>query len=179
MERKGSVTVSLAPCPPPVATRAAATLGVLGGLALATGLLVYLADRDPARAALIPAVAALAGSHLFGAIGQWLPSFVHPFAFSLFTAAVRPLHMRSIYRPCLLWWAVNVAFEAAQLPPSNAAIAEGMQSMFGQAWLPALLSSFFLSGTFDVGDLVAATAGALAAAGVLYVVHRPEVKDGH
>jgi hypothetical protein len=41
-----------------------------------------------------------------------------------------------------------------------------------------LLSSYVLRGTFDVGDLIAATAGAAGAASLLYVVHRLEVNHG-
>ena len=93
-------------------------LAALGCLALAAGTLVYLTDRDPSRAALIPAIPALAGLGLFGGPGAWLPSFVHPFAFSLFTAAIQPARRSPAYWACALWWAINVAFEIAQAPTS-------------------------------------------------------------
>jgi hypothetical protein len=151
----------------------------LGCLALAFGVLVYLTDRDPSHASLIPAVAAFAGSHMFGGLGQWLPSFLHPFAFSLFTAAARPSSTSPSYSACWLWWAVNVIFEVAQHPDVNGAVAEGVQVLLGQTWPARLLSNYFLRGTFDVGDIVAATAGALAAAGALYFIHRLETRDAH
>src|SRR5882724_8375788 len=64
-----------------------ALLAAIGSAALAVGILVYLADRTASRAVLIPDIALFTGHHPFGVLGQWLPSFLHPFAFSLFTAA--------------------------------------------------------------------------------------------
>ena len=104
--------------------RPQAILAASGTLALALGLLVYLADRDASRSLLIPAAAALSAGPLFGELGQWLPSFVHPFAFSLFTAAARPPGSAPAYRACAGWWAVNVAFEAGQHPRVSAPLAE-------------------------------------------------------
>jgi hypothetical protein len=150
-----------------------------GLLAIAVGLLVYLADRDPSHAALIPAVAALAGSSLFGVLGQWMPSFVHPFAFSLFTAATYPSRASAGYSACVAWWAVNVVFEVVQYPGINRAVAQAAEGIFGRVWPARLLSNYVLRGAFDVGDLIAATAGAMAAAAVLYLVHRREVNHGH
>lgn len=144
-------------------------------VAMAVGLLVYLTDRDASHAALIPSVAALAGSNLFGAMGQWLPSFVHPFAFGLLTATASPSRSSAGYMACIAWWAVNVAFEVAQYPGINRSVAEAAALVFGPSWVEHLLSSYVLRGTFDVGDLVAATAGAAGAASLLYVVHRLEV----
>lgn len=153
----------------------AAVLVSTGLVAMAVGLLVYLTDRDAAHAALIPSVAALAGSNLFGAIAQWLPSFVHPFAFGLLTAATYPTQSSAGYLACIAWWAVNVAFEIAQYPGINRSVAKAAEHVFGPSWVERLLSGYVLRGTFDVGDLIAATAGAAGAASFLYVVHRLEV----
>jgi hypothetical protein len=156
----------------------AAVLIATGLVAMAVGLLVYLTDRDVSRAALIPSVAALAGSNLFGAMGQWLPSLVHPFAFGLLTAATNPSRSSAGYLACIAWWAVNVVFEVAQHPGINRSVAEAAAAVFGPSWVEHLLSSYVLRGTFDVGDLIAATAGAAGAASLLYVVHRLEVNHG-
>ena len=140
-----------------------------GCLALAVGLFVYLTDRDAAQAMLVPGVAALAGSNLFGPLGQWLPSFVHPFAFSLFTAAA--LSPRSVWRygACASWCAVNVAFELGQHPQVSTRLADAVQVAFGPTSLTQPLASYFLRGTFDGGDIAAAILGALAAAGLLWL----------
>ena len=63
------------------------SLAALGGLLLALGILVYLADRQPGHALLLPAWPRLADGAWFGSAGAWLPSFVHPLAFSLLTVA--------------------------------------------------------------------------------------------
>jgi len=150
-----------------------------GTFALAVGVLVYAADRTASSTTLIPGLAWIAAGPLFGAFGHWLPSFVHPFAFSLFTAAAHPSKTSPPYWTCVAWWVVNVAFEVAQRPATSLRIATGIQDVFGQTWLTRPLSNYVLRGTFDVGDLMAATAGALAAASVLHIVHRLGVRDEH
>jgi hypothetical protein len=156
-----------------------ALFAVTGCLALAVGLLVYMADRNAGQAALFPAIAALHTGPIFGVIGAWLPSFVHPFAFSLFTAAVLPRTASPAYGGCVAWWAVNIAFEAAQHPQVSGHVAASLQLVFGPTWLTRALSNYFLRGTFDVGDIVAATAGALTAAGVLHLIHCLETRHAH
>lgn len=160
-------TASDDPAPVCEAGLQAAGLVALGCLALALGLLVYLADRDPSQSLLIPAVAALAGSDWFGPIGQWLPSLVHALAFSLFTAAALPPRSPWRYRACAVWCAVNLAFELGQHPRLSAPLAEGLQAGFGDTRLSRTLANYFLRGTFDVADIVAVVLGALAAAAVL------------
>jgi hypothetical protein len=155
--------------------RRPALMAATGGLALALGLLVYLLDRSPTRAMLIPSIAALAGSPVFGVVGQWLPSFVHPFAFSLFTAAALAPRARPRYDACVAWGAVNVAFEFGQHPLLSGRLAEALQDTLGQTALTRAVANYFLRGTFDVGDVLAALAGALAAAVVLHQLQpRPE-----
>lgn len=152
-------------------------LVVVGSLALAAGVLVYVTDRDPGRATLIPALPELSGAHLFGALGLWMPSFVHPFAFSLFTAAVHSARRSPAYWACAMWWAINVAFELAQAPGISADIAAALRRTLGDAWLTSTLSNYMLRGTFDVADLIAATAGAVAAGALLRFVHLRETRD--
>lgn len=156
----------------------AAFVAALACLALVLGALVYITDRPPSQAPLIPTVAALAGSHLFGALGQWLPSFVHPFAFSLLTAVALSARASPAYGACLLWCAVNVAFECGQHPAFKAGLADLIGSDLGQ--MPPLhaLALYFFRGTFDIGDIAAAIGGALAAAAVLRGIHRQK-ETGH
>jgi hypothetical protein len=158
---------------------APARLFALGCLALGVGVLVYLTDRDPSRAALVPAIAALSQSHLFGAVGLSLPSFVHPFAFSLFTAALQPARRAPAYWACGLWWAINVAFEIGQAPSVSAVVADLLPRALEPTWLAAALSDYLLQGTCTVADLVAVTAGAAAAAAVLRFIHFREARDAH
>lgn len=155
--------------------QATPTLLITACLSLALGLLVYLADRAPGHASLLPAVPGLSGHHFFGALGQWLPSFVHPFAFSLLTAATLRRQAAPHDGACVGWAAINLMFEFAQHPLLKAPLAAALQD--GLGWTPFArpLANYVLRGTFDPGDLVAVVLGALAAAGVLRLVHlQPE-----
>jgi len=149
----------------------------LGSVALALGVLVYLTDRDPSRAPLVPAVSVLAGMALFGAAAAWLPSLVHPFAFSLLTAAVQPPQRPPAYWVCALWWGIDTGFELLQVAP----VADACSAVLGA--LPAnpvtgAISNYARHGTFDPADLAAIAGGALAAALVLHIFQRPETNDG-
>ncbi|MCU0938158.1 MAG: hypothetical protein MUC86_03255 [Burkholderiaceae bacterium] len=149
-------------------------LALLGVLTLAVGLLVYLSDRPAGHAALLPAAAIVTGAPLFGALGGCLPSFVHPFAFSLLTAAALPVGASPAYGACIAWWLVNVAFEITQSQGMAAGIASTVENALGRTSITQPLTNFLLRGTFDPADLTAATAGALAAAVALTFVHRWE-----
>lgn len=154
--------------------REAKLLGAIACAALALGVLVYLTDRAAGSAAWLPAGAWGRGAaSLFGSAGPWLPSFVHPFALALLTVALRPVSGAPALRVCAAWWAVNVAFELGQLPTVAAAAASALQAAFGQAWPAQVLANYLLRGTFDRADLLAATAGAWAAACVIPIVVRP------
>jgi hypothetical protein len=137
-------------------------------------MLVYATDRDPIHVMLLPTIASLHTGPIFGGIDPWLPSFVHPLAFSLFTAAALQRSASPAYGACAAWWAVNIAFEVGQHVQISGRVAESVQLVLGQTWLARALSNYFLRGTFDVGDIAAATAGALTAAAVLHLVHRLE-----
>jgi hypothetical protein len=153
-------------------------LVALGCVSLALGVLVYIADRDPSRAALIRALPEWSGARLFGAPGLWMPSLLHPFAFSLFTAAVQSARRSPAYWACAMWWAIDVAFEFAQAPGVGADVAAVLRRVLGgDAWLTETLSNYLLRGTFDVADLIAATGGAVAAGILLRFVHLRETRD--
>jgi hypothetical protein len=149
------------------------------GLACALGALVYMTERSTGSVALMPAVLALGSGPLFGTLGLWLPSFVHPFAFALISAALRPPGTAPAYGACLGWWAVNVAFEAGQHPRIASGVAVAVRDLGLDGPWSRPLTSYLLRGTFDVGDLVAATLGALTAAALLYAVHPREVRHVH
>lgn len=146
-----------------------AILVASGCAALALGLLVYAGDRGAVPGSLLPTAGALAGRHFFGPFGQWLPSFVHTFAFALFTAAALAPSPTPRYGACLAWGAVNVAFEIGQHPLLNTRLAELLQISFGDIPTTQALARYFVHGTFDPGDVVAALLGSLAAAAVLRI----------
>lgn len=171
--------VNPVPAPDGARTRSAGALQpVAAGAALALGLAVYLADRPAGHAMLLPAVLAPGTGPLFGIVGQWLPSFVHPFAFSLASAALHAPGSGPAYGVCAAWWLVNIVFEAAQHPRLHQVAIEAAASLFGGGWPMRPLADYLRLGTFDPGDLAATTLGALAAAALLRAVHRRSDNHG-
>ena len=142
----------------------------VGCLTLSTGLLVYLADRVASHAVLIPSIPAFSGCNLFGVLGQWLPSFVHPLAFSLFTAAVLKPSAATCWGACAFWGSVNVAFEVGQHPALSSPWTAALHGGAGDWAVVRSVLNYFLHGTFDPYDICAAALGALAAAVILYFV---------
>jgi hypothetical protein len=147
--------------------RRSASLAAVAVGALLLGLLVYLTDRSSSSASLIPRVDALAGRHVFGAIGQWLPSFVHPFSFALLSAAALGARDTPRYGVCVAWCLIDVAFEIGQHPQVKLPLAQALQDGLGWTPLARPLADYFLRGTFDAGDIAAAVLGGLAACFVL------------
>jgi len=139
----------------------------VGGLALVLGGLVYALDRGGWPSAQLAGLAGLAGATAapwFGSVGGWLPSLVHPFAFSLFTAALRTSGAPPATLACAAWGLVNVLFELGQHPRVGPVLAAHLESAFGAAGGARALAHFFARGRFDPADLAAAVAGAAAAA---------------
>jgi len=127
-----------------------ALLVAIGMVAMAVGALVYLSDR-----------ASPGSGSVFGVLGRWLPSFVHPLAFSLFTVATLRPRQAPRYGVCFAWFLVNAAFEFGQHPLISGPLTTALP-------LPRWIAAYFLRGSFDIGDIAAAALGALAAAAVLY-----------
>jgi hypothetical protein len=167
--------------PSPAGTpRGDGMLVVSACMALALGLLVYVADRDPSRAWLLPAFASTATpvhEPWFGLLGQWLPSAVHPFAFGLLSAALLPVQGAARPAACVAWALVNALFELGQHPLVIARVAHALQATEGPPWLIRPLSNYFVRGTFDVGDLAATALGALLALGLLHLAQRTRETD--
>lgn len=137
------------------------------------GVLVYFSDRPPASTLLIPTIAPFVQHNRFGVLGQWLPSFVHPFAFSLFTvAALGSAAPAWRYGACALWLGINVCFEVGQHAVFKSPLTEAMNAGPGECAIARSVLNYLIHGTFDVGDMLAAVLGALAAAALLYLVDR-------
>ncbi len=141
-----------------------------GSGALTLGLTVYLVDRNGLPAVLLPALHGGYGGHgslLFGRAGQWLPSFFHPLALSLFTVAVWPARVPPQQLICAAWCAINVLCEAGQHVALKATAAAAVYTLLGQRATAQTVARYFERGTFDVGDIAAALLGGLAAAACL------------
>lgn len=157
---------------------APASLIAFAAVALALGVLVYLTGRPSGTVALLPWAGLHPGLPLPRSVGGWLPSFAHVFAFALLTAATARPGIKPPYWACALWWTIDVGFEAAQAAPWQASIAAAVRRCCGDGWLPSLFARYVERGTFDLGDLVAVTAGALAAAALLARLWRPGAPHG-
>ena len=146
---------------------ASASLIAFAAVALALGFLVYMTDRAPGSAALLPWAGIHSTAPILGSVGGWLPSFTHVFAFALLTAATARPSIAPPYWACMLWWAIDVAFEVAQSPAWKEPVIDSARRWLGDGWLTSLFTRYVERGTFDPGDLVAVTAGSLAAAAML------------
>jgi hypothetical protein len=91
-------------------------LSLIAIMALLLGTLLYVLDRPPAQTYLLPLFLSFsAGSEpFFGQIGNYLPGFVHVYAFTWLTVAVADSCLLSI---CLLWFSLDSLLEFAQALP--------------------------------------------------------------
>ena len=144
-------------------------LQLLAALAvLALGTLVYVVDRPEDATPHLSALHALAiiwPHHSLGPIADHLPTFAHAFAFSVLTALALGPAWRAV--SCLGWLSTNAAFEVGQHPRAAEGFAMLLPSSLEQAPLVDALVQYFVSGTFDVGDLVSICVGAAAAYALL------------
>lgn len=123
--------------------RNALQLAGLGGALLVLGGLFYLLVRPVG----------------FGA--QWLgaaPTLLHVVALSLLMGATTAPGRRGAIVICATWVGVNALFELGQAPAAAAAISNWL-GVHCDAFACRRSAQFFLRGTFDVLDLVAALLG--------------------
>jgi hypothetical protein len=136
---------------------------VAGTLSLIVGLLVYLVDRPAGGAYFLYRTSAAFSLHntlpalLFGPFGGNLPTFIHVFSFSLLTAGLLACKKRGCQIVILSWLITECAFELGQK------FVRISPDVFNGVPVLENTGSFFVNGTFDSLDLVAATAGAAAA----------------
>ncbi len=139
---------------------------IIGFTALLAGTLVYLTDRPPEATYFVAEI--MSGSSLykvspsvFARVGNVLPAFVHPFAFSLITAGLVARSMRGCFLIGIFWLFVNIAFELGQ-HFKQFALALVPQWF---AHIPFLenCGGFFRNGTFDPFDLLAMLLGTVLA----------------
>lgn len=129
----------------------------VGCAALASGCLVYGTGRIP-----------------FGPLGQWLPDFVHPLAFSLFTAAVLKSGAAARGAVCGSWCAIDLAFEIGQHPALEPRWMQILHARGTDAPGTRAVLDYFIHGTFDPLDVLAIVLGTLAAVALLYLIDRRE-----
>ena len=144
----------------PVASQLTAAI-----IALSVGAAVYLFDRQVDHVYLMAPWMTLGdhSSSIFGALGNCLPAFTHVYVFILLTAALAAPTLRSALVICLFWSVIDIAFELGQLTVVARQISALIPAWFGAVPVLENTSRYFLSGTFDVLDVISIAAGALAA----------------
>jgi hypothetical protein len=141
------------------------SLLLLGICALGVGVLVYVFDRQPEFIYFLPNWLSFNNQPggLFGIIGNYLPTFLHVYAFILLTVVVAVPSITKLLPVCLAWFTFDALFEFAQIDTIAQWLAAHTPAWF--IGIPFLenTSNYFLLGTFDMIDLLSITAGTIAA----------------
>jgi hypothetical protein len=133
--------------------------------ALGVGVLVYVFDRQAEFVYFLPDWLSLhtqAGS-IFGSIGDYLPTFIHVYAFILLTVIVAVPAITKLIPVCLAWFTLDTLFEVAQIDAIARWIAMHTPSWFNGIPFLENTADYFLMGTFHVFDLASIAMGTLAA----------------
>lgn len=139
-------------------------LPAMAMLALVAGTSVYVLDRTPGSAWLLPAAwQAAAPTGWFGSVGLWLPSLVHAFAFSVLTACLLPRRRAAAAGACAAWACVDTLAECAQHPAWSAPVAAALERAFDGSRIAAQTGQYFVRGSFDIADVIAGLAGSALA----------------
>ncbi len=141
---------------------------MIGFIVLAGGVIFYMLFRNPPYFLSLVNIHTVPLDHIaWGAVGSSLPSFVHAFSFSLITASLIKDSRLGYASVCIFWLTIDCIFELGQKYPP-----------FGQGAGPSFFASipflentgsFFLSGTFDVLDMLSTAAATLVAFYVLQI----------
>jgi hypothetical protein len=148
---------------------------VTGFSALLLGTLVYLLDRNPGSVYFIPSWLSLSinAKSIFGGIGNYIPTFVHPFAFVLLTTAFVEAKKQNILLICLTWLAIDGLFEFAQIKD----VAQWLVTFvpaFNNIPILENTRNYFAHGTFDILDIASIVLGILTA---YFFVYRQELRQ--
>ena len=133
--------------------------------ALVLGVFVYVLDRQPEFVYFLPGWLSLESQigGLFGSIGNYLPTFIHVYAFILLTVVVAVPSVTKLIPVCLAWFTIDSLFEFAQLNPIAQWIGSHTPGWFSSILFLENTADYFLMGTFDVFDLFSIAIGTLAA----------------
>jgi hypothetical protein len=134
-------------------------------MALGLGVMVYAFDRQAQHVYFLPAWLSAYNAHggLFSLLGNYLPTFIHVYAFILLTAVVAGLSEIRILSASFFWFIIDSLFEVAQTDPIAQWLAMHVPGWFSGIPFLENTSAYFLYGTFDVLDLLSIALGTLAA----------------
>ena len=139
---------------------------LIGLSVLLLGTLVYVVDRPPDLTYFVYKSSINISLHnilpnLFGSIGNSLPSLVHVFSFILITAGFFNCQKKGCIIICVCWFLTDVIFELGQ--KFKAFSSSILPNWFSGVPFLENSKNFFLSGRFDVNDVIAITFGTIFA----------------
>lgn len=127
-------------------------LTLLGIASLILGLYLYFFERSGFL--IFNNIGSEKVLNIFGKLAYNLPSFLHAFSFSLFSIIILGTKRKWILFSCGFWFLLESAFELGQLP----FFAEKIISLGFSRY--SFIGRYFVYGTFDLLDLLAAFLGA-------------------
>jgi len=147
--------------------------------ALTLGLCIYLIDRQPETAYLVSNGLFLNDTErpIFGVMGNYLPTFLHVYAFILLSAVVFAQSHRQVLILCFSWLIIDIIFEFAQISVIAQSVAVHIPGWFSGAPILENTADYFLIGTFDTLDLFSIIAGTLTAYMTIFL-SRLKVPEG-
>ena len=147
-----------------LSTRRYQFLFIVGLAALSIGVAVYVLDRPADATYFVPdRVSLFTGQSLFGVLGNYLPTFLHAFAFCLMSVAVLKGNARIALLVCLFWLLVDSFFELAQHRDISPIIIGVIPDWFAHVPILENAKSYFQYGYFDKGDLLSILLGIFSA----------------
>lgn len=155
--------------------RSEVSLLVLALLLLTSGIAIYLLDRGGAVLFLPDWAADHTRPALFGSLGDHLPTFVHPLAFILITAAILRPWPKLLPGICATWFVIECLFEVGQLAMPGGRIAAAVPAWFDDVPVLEVTANYFIRGTYDVLDLVSIGLGAAIAYPIIRFIQRGDL----
>jgi len=140
-------------------------ISIIAIITLCIGVLVYVLDRQVESVYFLTEWLSLNNKPIdfFGSVGNYLPTFIHVYAFILLTVAVAaPSVINSVFA-CIAWFTIDSLFEVGQIDSIAQWILLHTPDWFSGIPFLENTTDYFLSGTFDVLDLVSIAIGAIAA----------------
>jgi len=136
----------------------------IGAAALLAGALLYLWARPPGRVYLLDLLLpARNAASTTGVITGGLPSFLHIYAFTLFTAALLSLRPAAALIAGSIWFLVDALLELAQHPVAAQFLLPRIPAWFGRVPVLENVAPYLQRGTFDPLDILALALGVGAA----------------
>jgi hypothetical protein len=148
-----------------------------GAAFLLCGVLVYSLARSALIWGLPLALHVPATISWLGRMSGSAPTFAHTAALSLLTAGVLGGTRRGAWSACVAWMLVNIAFEFGQHPLVRLHLVGSLPHWLERVWLLDRTRCYFMNGTFDYTDIVAAVLGGATAFAIISMTREHGVRQ--